>query len=525
MLAGGVGKEGLLAEGGGVDGQLVSCVAEAPPDAVGAERFRKTRLDAQAVVAGFDAQQILRGGIPVPGGRTGQPAVLALTRQRSVFPGHHLAIDIGLHLVQLLVRDEGGRNLAVMPPGVRSAAGEGLADDDPGIVVAEDAGVLLVTLRIGGNLPVFDPIAREGGIVEHQAVFAFQHPAGGIQGFVAHSLVGTDAGHRTPALAFDEDFSLIVFFRSYLAAEEIVGAEEPFAVPAIALDGRFHRSDSRLHGGDLRSRRADASEQFRIVPAFHHEQAGDHQRFGQAALGLVFGGLERFVWIVRETVEIEAVVPVGAPDARQAVGTEVIGDMVETDLQVFQQRLLAAGPVVERNRLVEDRKIARFLQIGDRPEEQPERIVAEPAADVVVAAAGQGLVLVIASAVGELGGGDVEDALPRPGGDLVDEAHQVLVGIAETHAAADAALEETGAATHIEGYHALVLVPDIDHPVQPGRSGTYAETAEDVVPVTAQAVKGRIGLFGRVESLQHRINFGLVDDSRRGEFLFGAFST
>ena len=182
---------------------------------------------------------------------------------------------------------------------------------------------------------------REGGVVEHQAVLALQVAAGGIQGLVAQPFPGADAGHGAPALAFDEDLRFVVLFRSDFPAIEIVGPEEPFPVPAKAPDRRLHRCDRFLHGGNLRGRGADAGEQLRIVPALHDEQAGNHQRFGLAARGLVLSGLEGLVGIVGEAVQIEAVVPVGPADARQAVRAEVAGDVVETDLQMLQQGLFA----------------------------------------------------------------------------------------------------------------------------------------------------------------------------------------
>ena len=67
-------------------------------------------------------------------------------------------------------------------------------------------------------------------------------------------------------------------------------------------------------------------------------------------------------------------------------------------------------------------------------------VVVEVAADLGVALLGQRLVLVVAGAVGELGRGDVEDALAGAAGDHVDEAEDVLVRVAEAHAAADARL-------------------------------------------------------------------------------------
>ena len=70
--------------------------------------------------------------------------------------------------------------------------------------------------------------------------------------------------------------------------------------------------------------------------------------------------------------------------------------------------------------LVEDRQVAGLLDVGRDREHQPRRVVVEPGADVVIAALGERLVLVVRAAVGELRGGDVEDPRPGPLGDHVD---------------------------------------------------------------------------------------------------------
>ena len=71
----------------------------------------------------------------------------------------------------------------------------------------------------------------------------------------------------------------------------------------------------------------------------------------------------------------------------------------------------------------------------------------------------------VAATVRELGAGDVDDALAGTGRYLMNEAYEVLVGIAEAHASTDAALEETCRTRHTEGDHALILVPDVHHAV------------------------------------------------------------
>ena len=116
--------------------------------------------------------------------------------------------------------------------------------------------------------------------------------------------------------------------------------------------------------------------------------------------------------------------------------------MVETDAQVLHQAYLCTGFVVPRHHLVQDRIVACLTDISCRTEYEPHRVVVESAADVVVAALGERLVLMVASAVGELGSGDIQDSLTRTRRDLVHKAHQILIRIAETHATSYAALEE-----------------------------------------------------------------------------------
>ena len=145
--------------------------------------------------------------------------------------------------------------------------------------------------------------------------------------------------------------------------------------------------------------------------------------------------------------------------------TEIVDHMVEGYTQMLHQRNLGTWLVVERHRLVQYSEISCLLYICHGSENEPHRIVIETAADVVVAALGQRLVLVVAAAVRELGGGYVYDTLASAFRNLMHKAHKVLIGVPEAHSAADSALEERGRTGHVEGDHALVLVPDVDHPV------------------------------------------------------------
>ncbi len=88
-----------------------------------------------------------------PCSSTGQPAVLCLAEGGGILTGHHLAVYIRLGAVDLAdVLNIGRAGLAVdlkaRSPRPRTVS----AMDDPGIVVAEDTGVLLVSRWIAGDL-------------------------------------------------------------------------------------------------------------------------------------------------------------------------------------------------------------------------------------------------------------------------------------------------------------------------------------------------------------------------------------
>ena len=138
------------------------------------------------------------------------------------------------------------------------------------------------------------------------------------------------------------------------------------------------------------------------------------------------------------------------------------------------------------------RPIAGFLDVGGDAQHQPERVVVEVAADVVVAALGQRLILVERAAVFQLRGGQIEHALAGARGNHLDEAEQVLVGIAETQAASDAGFVEGGRTRHIERGHALVGVPDVDHAVGVQVRGLHLDASRASRPNTPERAEGRI---------------------------------
>src|ERR1035437_2745738 len=106
------------------------------------------------------------------------------------------------------------------------------------------------------------------------------------------------------------------------------------------------------------------------------------------------------------------------------------------------ERRFGARLAVEGRWLVQNAPVNRLLEIGGDADDEPERIVFKAAADVVIAALGEGLVLVIRAAGRQLRGGQVEDALPGARRSHVHKAQQVLIRVAEAEAAAYARLKK-----------------------------------------------------------------------------------
>ena len=90
------------------------------------------------------------------------------------------------------------------------------------------------------------------------------------------------------------------------------------------------------------------------------EEAGDEDRFGYLAI-LVGGGLEALAGGVGEAVEVEAVVPVGAANQRQAMRPKAVEGVLEAALQVLVERRLRARLVVVLDGLVQDAPVAGLL--------------------------------------------------------------------------------------------------------------------------------------------------------------------
>ena len=124
-----------------------------------------------------------------------------------------------------------------------------------------------------------------------------------------------------------------------LVTIEVIGTQEPVAVPTEFLHSIAHVVDSFVHAFSLCGL-AEMTAEGSIVAARDDEQTGNHQAFCLRAFTVVLCGLEALVRIPGEAVEVQAVVPVSTSNERQPMRAKVIKHMVERDGEMFEERLL-----------------------------------------------------------------------------------------------------------------------------------------------------------------------------------------
>src|SRR5690606_33004871 len=149
------------------------------------------------------------------------------------------------------------------------------------------------------------------------------------------AVVEPNATHDAVALRLNPDLAVIVLLGSHRVAVVVVGATEPLAVPSAVQDSLLHRVNSCLGASGFGLVAAVACKG-RVVGADRREHGGNEHRLGVTA-GLVLGGLEGLTWSGGEAVEVEAVIPVGSPNERQAMGAYVVVRVVKGPLEVVHE--------------------------------------------------------------------------------------------------------------------------------------------------------------------------------------------
>ena len=344
--------------------------------------------------------------------------------------------------MQFLVRDIGRAGAPVNVERPVAVAQHRFRQHYPGIVVAEYAAVLLVSGRIGADLAQLQVVSGIGRRVYRHAVLTEQVFAHGIQRLLGVAFLYAHARHHQEALGFDIYLAFFAFIAAHLVPVGVVGAQVPLAVPAVPEHRLLHGLLMGGHGVRLLLP-AELAAQAGVIVAHAHEHARYEQGLRHAALK-VRGGLEALPGGRREAVEVKAVVPVRAPDKGQPVGAFVVYGVVVGAAQVLHHAFRHRLVVVKRDIFGKYAYVPRLLHVRRHAEDEPQRVVVKAAAHLEVAPLGKGLVLVVRAAVLELGGRYIDEPLPGAGGYQVHEAQQVLGGIPEAHAPANAAFKVTG---------------------------------------------------------------------------------
>ena len=192
---------------------------------------------------------------------------------------------------------------------------------------------------------------RERRLHEHDPVLAREPVAHALEGSGSLPVGDADPRHHAHALRLGEYLSLRVRVRADEATERVVCPKEPLAVPPVFLDRDRHPPGVGLERRGLGVIAPQPRDPGKLVGR-EHKLSGDEERLGDTSLS-VFGGLEGLTGVLRETIQIETVVPVGAADERQPVGSQAVERVTDATLQVLRERGLASWQVVVWHGLVQ----------------------------------------------------------------------------------------------------------------------------------------------------------------------------
>jgi len=171
-----------------------------------------------------------------------------------------------------------------------------------------------------------------------------------------------NAGQRAKAVRLNEYLAFLAFLRADLGSKVVVCAQKPIPVPAMLVYHRQHLFSLADVSSRLGFQSAVLRNRRQFAPRMH-KQPGDEHRLGHFAI-FIGGGLKALARSVREAVQVQAVVPVGAANERKAVGAQPIQCIREAALQVVVERRLRTRLVVELDRLVKNAPVAGLFQVG-----------------------------------------------------------------------------------------------------------------------------------------------------------------
>ncbi len=180
--------------------------------------------------------------------------------------------------------------------------------------------------------------------------------------------------------------------------KSVIGPQEPVTVPAVLPDRGLHLGRCLAVACRFLGEAACLSDRRQFLGS-QAEKPGNEDRFGHRAIHFERCRLEGFPGFLREDIEVETVVPVGATDERQSVGTQPLQRITVAALQVFIQWLFGARLVFVGYWLVQDAPVAGLFEVCCHAQDEPLRIIIEATSHGVVAALRQGLILMVSASV------------------------------------------------------------------------------------------------------------------------------
>ena len=205
-----------------------------------------------------------------------------------------------------------GTGLFVYLKGSVASADNGFCYGNPGIVVAEDSGVLLVFGRIRGNLTKLQMILCVSGLQNHDTVLGIQSLFDRIQSALGKPFLNSDTCQHAEALGLNVNLTFAAFLGTNLVTVCIVSPEEPVAVPAVSQDGVVHHIHFLTGSCSLFVISYQFAKLSIFLAVFHKHTCNKHGFCHRSFAGTE--GLEGFTGMSGEAVQIQTIVPVGTAD-------------------------------------------------------------------------------------------------------------------------------------------------------------------------------------------------------------------
>ena len=460
---------------------------------------RDGREDGDAVRIRADAADALGAADHDGRGRAGEPVYMGTSLERRRLALGELAVYIRLEHADLgLVVQARGRGLEEILERAVAVAQQALGQDQPALRLREDTAVLLGVRIEDVHERAVEEVLLVGRLEELGAIGRVQDAVDALHGLVS-LLGGREAGDDRPALRVEPHVRLGIL----LGADDLAGvadvADETVLVPAL-LEGVAQLLLHVVEVGDVVGVALvlghGAHHVHRVIELERHER------------GLAL------------RAHAQAVVPVRMQTGGHVMVAHVLHGEADRALEVVIDRVLAAVRIDDR--LVQERLVAALADVLHDGREEPERIVCTVGRmagllDVIRVVRG----VLVAGVMGELDqrqtaavvdlcGQHEADLLGRHLGVEVDDALDVLHGVAVAVAVAQAAVHERCRTRPDEGDEALVRVPDVHHVVELVRGRLDLEVAELAVPEGLEV--GDLGVDGAgcLVALHDRGGLGVV---------------